>query len=218
TTLASDDETVPFAQPVGPGGFVRAEVRGESEIFPDRPTASRMDMEALTNPVWLAVGEPPAGTTPDPTQPPAAAGPRRGGRQDPAPAAAPSAAETRASTTLPATGAPAAVAVAGAAALAGAAVARRMTMTEFRFRHSAGLEDDGPVTLVGQVTGADGDGLTLSRWVPGCCSADAPVDVRVAGASAAVGDWLEVTGSRDGDVLRAESARPVDDPPPAREA
>ena len=68
--LASDDETVTAQVPVTPGGgYVRAEVRGEVRLDPTNPTAGEMDMDALTNPVFLEVGDPPAGTTPDLTPP-----------------------------------------------------------------------------------------------------------------------------------------------------
>jgi hypothetical protein len=79
TTLASDDETLPFTTTIGAGGFVRAEVRSAPTFLPEAPRASTPDMEALTNPVWLEVGEPLTGTEPDRTRPPAQAGPRRGG-------------------------------------------------------------------------------------------------------------------------------------------
>ena len=205
TALTSDEETVRYETPVGAGGFVRAEVRGQPTVVPGAPRASSLDMEALTNPVWLQVGEPPAGAAPDPTAPPAAPAPA-------SPAPAPS------SRTLPATGGPALLAAAGATALGAAAVARRMTMTEFRFRHSAGLADAEPVVLTGRVTAVEPDGVDLTRWVAGCCSADAPVTVRVTGLTAAVGEWWEVTGTQDGEVLRVRAGHRLAEPPPDREA
>jgi hypothetical protein len=225
TKVASDDETVPFTTTIGAGGFVRVEVRSAPTFLPERPRASTMDMEALTNPVWLEVGEPPAGTEPDRTRPPAKAGPRRGGQSDPtvarsaSPGGSPPAPSATPGPSLPATGAPA-VAVGGAALLAGATVARRMTLTEFGMRAAAGAHTQEPVLLTGQVTAVDGDAVcTLSRWVPGCCSADAQVDVRVVGlAEARVGQWWEVTGRPDGELLRVEEADLVDVPPSRREA
>jgi hypothetical protein len=209
TTLGSDDETVTVQSAVGAGGFVRAEVRGSVEVLPDRPRASRMDMEALTNPVWLAVGEPAQGTTPDPTRPPAPAA------DAPAPAVEPPAAPGR---SLPSTGGPGVVAAAGLAALAGAAVLRRTTLTELRFRHAAGIVDDAPVTVVGQVTAVEPDAVVLTRWVSGCCSGEAAVHVRVHGLLADDGDWWEATGVQDGDALRATSGRRLEQPAPRREA
>jgi hypothetical protein len=216
TTLATDDERVEVDVPVGTGGFVRAEVRSSPEISPDRPRAGRLDMEALTNPVWLEVGEPPAGTSPDPTVPPPAQ-PRPAAPPAPPAQAGPALPRTSPpGRALPATG-PAAAATVGAGLLvAGAAL--RMTMTEFRLRAAAGEPLDA-VVLTGQVTAVDADGVVLSRWVAGCCSADAQVDVRATGLDGAVvGEWWEAEGAPDGGVLRAVRGRRVVDPPARREA
>ncbi len=62
--ITSDEQTVTLAQPVGAGGYVRAELRGEPFTDPDNPAASRLDMEALTNPIFLTQGPPPAGDGP----------------------------------------------------------------------------------------------------------------------------------------------------------
>lgn len=213
TTLASDDETVPFTTPVGAGGFVRVEVRSAPSFFPATPLASTLDMEALTNPVWLVAGEPPAGTVPDRTQPPAQAGPRRSGgapptvRPTPRPSSSPRPGARPAGRTLPTTGPDVLVPLLGAAAL----VAAAMTHSEFLLRARGGGHLEGEVVLTGQVTAVGTDHLVLSRWVEGCCSADAELAVRVTGATAAVGTWLEVTGTPDGEALQARTARAVDE-------
>lgn len=54
TRIASDDQTVGLAQEVGRGGYVRAELRGESDLNRLMPWRSRLGMEALTNPIFLA--------------------------------------------------------------------------------------------------------------------------------------------------------------------
>jgi hypothetical protein len=63
--LTSDDETVQTVVPIPPaGGYVRAEVRGAprpNPVNPVNPKASQGDMEALTNPVRLVVGDLPPG-------------------------------------------------------------------------------------------------------------------------------------------------------------
>ena len=258
TPLASDDETVRARVPIGPGGFVRAEVRGENEIFPDRFLASRMDMEALTNPVWLEVGDPPPGAEPDSTMPPDRVGPRRGGVPGagsgdgggPAPGGAGSSPGGAASApppaalgrTLPATGGAAAVPLVAAAVLAAGAATRRafrpdvaaegvgpvpMSHSELRLRRETGTLPP-EVVLTGRVTAVDDDGAVLSRWVAGCCSADAELTVRVEGLLAPLHAWLEVTAGTDvparshpagGDaVVRHVASRVLDVAPPAREA
>lgn len=69
--LSSDDETarIRVSIPAG-GGYVRAEVRG-------RPNGPEGDMEAITNPVWLRVGDAPAGAVSDVPPVPQRVGPRR---------------------------------------------------------------------------------------------------------------------------------------------
>jgi hypothetical protein len=72
------------------------------------------------------------------------------------------------------------------------------------------------------------NGFTLTRWVPGCCSAEDALDVVVrldvpvahAGSWWEVeGQWVEGTGRELGSnpELLARVARPVADPPPRRE-
>jgi len=67
TVLAEDDQTIEVSLPVpSGGGYVRAEVR-----------TSTGDMEALTNPVWLTAGDPPADYVAEDAAVPAEPGPRR---------------------------------------------------------------------------------------------------------------------------------------------
>ena len=76
--LDDDDQTVgvPVRLPEQ-GTYVRAEVRGRERRDPARPLAFERDLECLTNPVWLAVGDPPGGPQDAPAPPPARPGPRR---------------------------------------------------------------------------------------------------------------------------------------------
>jgi hypothetical protein len=76
-TLASDDETVQAQQPIGAGGYLRAEVRSAPEAEPTNIRAGRLDMEALTNPVWLVVGDAATAPAADLTRGPDQPGPRR---------------------------------------------------------------------------------------------------------------------------------------------
>lgn len=72
--ITSDDQTFLAALPVPRrGGYVRAEVRGSVPGDRHSPSASETDMEAFTNPIFLAVGDPTdrpddagAGTAPGP--------------------------------------------------------------------------------------------------------------------------------------------------------
>lgn len=230
--IGSAEQTVQFASPIGAGGFVRVEVRSAPTLLPATPRASTLDMEALTNPIWLAAGSPPAGTRPDRTQPPAEPGPRRGGT--PPTSGAPTGGQRSGATgqgwspavasaaapgdrSLAATGGLPAAGVGGAALVAGALV-RRMTHSEFRFRTAAGLTETAPVVLTGEVTAVEADAVVLTRWAPGCCSSDEAISVRVRGlAGARVGQWWEVTGTPDGDELPAETARRLEHAPPRRE-
>lgn len=76
TPITSDDQIVTSTAPIGAGGYVRAEVRGQPFVDPAKPLAGRLDMEALTNPIFLVPGSIPAGTEPV-TAPPGPPGPRR---------------------------------------------------------------------------------------------------------------------------------------------
>ena len=51
--ITSDEQIVSLTQPVGTGGYVRAGLRGEPFTDPDKPAASCLAMEALTNPIFL---------------------------------------------------------------------------------------------------------------------------------------------------------------------
>ena len=78
TQLSEDDQTVEATVPVpAGGGYVRAEVRGQPDLRPTNPPASSGDMEALTNPIWLAVGDPPADYVAEEAPVPIESGPRR---------------------------------------------------------------------------------------------------------------------------------------------
>ena len=78
TQLSSDDQTVTATVPIPPGGgYVRAEVRGQDRPDPANPQASEGDMEALSNPVFLVVGDPPAGYVAESAPAPTRSGPRR---------------------------------------------------------------------------------------------------------------------------------------------
>jgi hypothetical protein len=234
--LTSDEQVVPFSTPVGSGGFVRVEVRGEPFFGgPSAPLASRTDMEAFSNPVFLEQGAPPSGTTADSTRPPTRPGPRRTAGGPPAQSAASERPRTAASPAssppggerLPATGGGDALPAAGLAAAAAATVVHRLSYSEFRLRAASGDSLRGMrVALVGEVTAEHPDGFTLSRWIPGCCSSEAAVDVRVRAGSGVArtgtwwevqGQWTEATGASDIPELRADLLRPLSDPPPRRE-
>lgn len=181
TAISSDEERVTLQLAIGSGGYVRAEVRGAPEIDPARPTAGRLDMEAFTNPIFLAVGEPPPGTEPV-SAPPGAPGPRRGAPQ-PKPAA-----------TLPATGG--ATLLVPAAVAAGAAVVLwRMTNSELVHRAGVGEDLSGrEIALVGRLSGTH----RLVRTVEPCPCHQREVVVElgfVGDPSPADGDWVEVTGA-----------------------
>jgi hypothetical protein len=78
--LDGDDVTVETCVPVPRrGGYVRAEVRGETRPRSDRSPAGELDMEAFTNPVRLVVGDPPPGYVAERAPVPARPGPRRAG-------------------------------------------------------------------------------------------------------------------------------------------
>ncbi len=67
--ITSDEQTVTLTQPIGTGGYVRAELRGEPFTDPENPAASRLDMEAITNPIFLVNGPEPAGNEPQEAPP-----------------------------------------------------------------------------------------------------------------------------------------------------
>lgn len=86
--LTGDDQTVRVPLPLH-RGYVRAEVRRLPNVVLDAPLSSDGGMEALSNPVFLALGDPPDGHV-GVDAPPPLAGPtsRRGRRRGPWPAAA----------------------------------------------------------------------------------------------------------------------------------
>ena len=207
TPITDPDAQLTFTVPVGRGGYVRAELHGAPVVDPTNPTAGRLDMEALTNPVWLAVGSPSQGSY-DATTPPPPDG-------------------TSAPLGLPEVGAGALLPAAGVAAGAWALQRRRrhgdhdhphghdhlaepgrprrrarssvdeptsMTHTEFELRAADSAWRD-QVTLTGQVTATSEGVAVLSRWVPGCCGLDGRLDVVVrTDADVELGGWYRVTG------------------------
>jgi hypothetical protein len=66
--LHSDEQTIETIVPIGQEhGFVRAEIRtGQGRLLP----VPQLDMEAFTNPIWLRVGDVPAGTVSELAPPP----------------------------------------------------------------------------------------------------------------------------------------------------
>jgi hypothetical protein len=218
TPLTDPDQTVTTTLPLATDGYLRAELRGASVVDPVNPLASRLDMEALTNPVWLRLGPVPEGTVRDDTQPPPPDG-----------QATPAMPEVATAALLPLAGL-----AAGAAALAvrhRGGGPRPVTHTEFALLGSdAGWRET--VELVGEVTGVTDAGVVLTRWVPGCCSTDAALDVLVTGLPSGprrpdVGQWWSAVGRADGrvdaagrqiPVLRAAGGVHVSAPPPRREA
>jgi len=64
TPITSDEETVVLDQPIGAGGYVRAELRDEPAFEVPNIPASRGPMEALTNPIFLVQGPEPASNEP----------------------------------------------------------------------------------------------------------------------------------------------------------
>ncbi|MFY9615654.1 MAG: CehA/McbA family metallohydrolase [Candidatus Dormiibacterota bacterium] len=226
--ITSNDQTIKTDVPVGAaGGFVRAELHnGNTVILPNDFLNSYMDMEVITNPVFLANGSVPPGTTPFFAPPPAiratASGPLTLPNTDAAIAVSPAAA---------------AAGLAAAGSLAAAGMARRgrpepedMSLYEVNFRSHAGDTLRGRVLrLAGQVTAVDESGdHVLTRWIHSCCaSGDAPVSVRLKLAEAVdMGAWIEVTGRwRRGSgatgltptVVRCDRVRVLDEPPPCRE-
>ncbi len=53
TPITSNDQKVTLLQPVGGGGFVRAELRDRPQIDPTNPRAGESGMHAMTNPIFL---------------------------------------------------------------------------------------------------------------------------------------------------------------------
>jgi hypothetical protein len=53
TPITTDPQVVELWQPIGPGGYLRAELRDEPRVKPSNPTNGRTGMAALTNPIFL---------------------------------------------------------------------------------------------------------------------------------------------------------------------
>jgi hypothetical protein len=70
TPITSGEQTVTLDQSIGSGGYVRAELRGESSVDPTNPVAGKGPMEALTNPIFLVQGPQPEGNEPQTAPPP----------------------------------------------------------------------------------------------------------------------------------------------------
>jgi len=81
TAITSDSQEVGFDQRIGPGGFLRVELRGEPTLVPNSPLGSDLGMRAMTNPIFLVNGPLPPGTQPEDAPIP--------GRPAPAPGSAP---------------------------------------------------------------------------------------------------------------------------------
>lgn len=70
TPITDEVQTVTADMPIGPGGYVRAELRSLPEPR-DPVTAGRLDMEAFTNPVFLSTEPAPDDLSPQFAPPPA---------------------------------------------------------------------------------------------------------------------------------------------------
>ena len=78
--LDGDDVSAEICVPIPRGGgYVRAEVRGRPRPQPGNTRASELDMEAFTNPIWLAEGDPPPDYVAERAPVPQRVGPRRAG-------------------------------------------------------------------------------------------------------------------------------------------
>lgn len=64
TPITSEEQTVTLDQPIGTGGYVRAELRDEPVFEIANVPASRGPMEALTNPIFLVPGGQPQDNEP----------------------------------------------------------------------------------------------------------------------------------------------------------
>ncbi|HEV7678928.1 MAG TPA: CehA/McbA family metallohydrolase [Candidatus Dormibacteraeota bacterium] len=238
--ITSDDQAVRLDVPIGSaGGFVRAELHGQMSVPPGNPTSGYLDMEALSNPLFLVHGPIPAGTVPTFAPPPAispAASAPPGSTAVTVPSA--SGGLPNSGPAAPAAGAATAVAGATAAAAALAARARRhrqaaedMTLFEVTLRaHAGGSLDGRLLRLTGQITARSDNGdAVLTRWVHSCGPApDTPVTVHLATPEAlGIGSWIETEATwLPGTGVAGESPprlqvrrwRPLVTPPPRLEA
>ena len=192
TPVTEVEQVVRTSMAIGPGGYVRVELRSLPEINPTNPLLSRPDMEALTNPIWLSTERRP--------------------RHERAEHAPPDPMRPQAEGSL---GGQGGVATSMGAGLAAAAVAVRaassppagapMTVYEFVFRAENDADLSGRrVVLAGHVTATSDAGFRLTRWVPDCCGQDRrPVHVDCTGSFATPpldrsvrvdGVWVEGTG------------------------
>ena len=232
--IGSDDQAVTLTVPIGTaGGFVRAELHGQMYVPAGNPTSGYLDMEAMTNPIFLVHGTPPAGLAPVDAPPPSTA--------PAAPPASPSSPARGASApALPDTGSsapavvPAAALVVAAGTAATAARGRRpaqtMTLYEVTLRAHGGTSLEGRrLRLTGEVTAITSDGQrVLTRWLHSCgLTREAPVSVHLESAEGlAQGAWVEVEatwvpGTGAGGLtpvrMRVHGHRVLDEPPPRHE-
>ncbi|MGB9377986.1 MAG: CehA/McbA family metallohydrolase, partial [Mycobacteriales bacterium] len=76
TPITEQEQEVRVTLPIAAGGYLRAEVHGQPFLDPVSPAAGRLDMEAITNPIFLVEGALPSDLEPV-VAPPGAPGPRR---------------------------------------------------------------------------------------------------------------------------------------------
>ncbi len=182
TAITETEQVVRMSMAIGPGGYVRAELRSQPEINPDNPLLSRPDMEALTNPIWLSTERRPNN--------------ERAEFAPPEPAYALAA---RPSGHLPSsTTATVGMVAAAVGSVLSPPAPEAMTLYEFAFRaeNDAGLAGR-QVVLGGHVTDHRPGGFRLTRWVPDCCGQDRrPVHADCTGVAnlPTVGDSVRVEG------------------------
>jgi hypothetical protein len=200
--ITADEQTVTLDVPIGAaGGFVRAELHGQMSVPAGNPTSGYLDMEALTNPVFLVHGAIPDGTVATSAPPPATSPPQPASMTAntvsnsnqvglPNTVSAPTATEPAGAI------AGAMVAAAGLTTRARRRQAEEMTLFEVTMRaHAGGSLDGRLLRLTGQVTARTDDGdHVLTRWVHSCGPApDAPVNVHLTSDEMLeIGSWVEV--------------------------
>lgn len=202
TPITQQEQTVGLTVPIGLGGYVRAELRGQPFVDPTSPIASRLDMEALTNPIWLALdGEAVEESAPPPTDRARRLRDHMEALEVVAPAAAAAAVAAPAATvhTGPALPGPLSDSSRGGGTRqASEGGGPAMTLTEVVWHAGCDGELEGrAVQLTGVVTLADpaqDDVVLLRRWVRDCCAIDGrEVVVRLRGWPAdRAPDWVTV--------------------------